>query len=175
MNNIFKKTLPDETIMKAGEYRRRKVKLLEQIDEETVKVQEEIDNLSLFSLKLRYTTLIIALAVIALIAVFIQSPVNFFIYWLVSSFVFLMFNPFIFLLPTGRERGVESARNKDFSARGIVGDLKGSMKVVKKEKKFLPNSGGNSFYKLSAAGTRVYRNFSSQHDLWSHALFLEHL
>ena len=146
MNNIFKKTLPDETIMKAGEYRRRKFKLLEQIDEESSKVQEEIENLSLFSLKLRYTTLIIALAVIALIAVFIQSPVNFFIYWLISSFVFLMFNPFIFLLPTGRERGVESARNKDFSTRGIVSDLKGSMKVVKKEKKFFAEFGWKLFF-----------------------------
>ena len=146
MNSIFKKTLPDETIMKAGEYRRRKVKLLEQIDEESVKVQEEIENLSLFSLKLRYTTLIIALAVIALIVVFIQSPVNFFIYWLISSFVFLMFNPFIFLLPTGRERGVESAKNKDFSARGIISDLKGSMKVVKKEKKFFAEFGWKLFF-----------------------------
>ena len=146
MNSIFKKTLPDETIMKAGEYRRRKVKLLEQIDEESVKVQEEIENLSLFSLKLRYTTLIIALAVIALILVFIQSPVNFFIYWLISSFVFLMFNPFIFLLPTGRERGVESAKNKDFSARGIISDLKGSMKVVKKEKKFFAEFGWKLFF-----------------------------
>ncbi|WP_048149351.1 hypothetical protein [Methanolacinia paynteri] len=146
MNSIFKKTLPDETIMKAGEYRRRKVKLLEQIDEESVKVREEIDNLSLFSLKLRYTTLIIALAVIALILVLIQSPVNFFIYWLISSFVFLMFNPFIFLLPTGRERGVESSKNKDFSARGIVSDLKGSMKVVKKEKKFFVEFGWKLFF-----------------------------
>jgi ABC-type multidrug transport system fused ATPase/permease subunit len=146
MSRIFKKTLSDVNNLKAGEYRRRKAKLLEQMDEESVKVREEIDNLSLFSLKLRYTTLIIALAVIALIAVFIQSPVNFFIYWLVSSFVFLMFNPFIFLIPTGRERGIESARNKEFSARGIVSDLKDSMMVVKKEKKFFAEFGWKLFF-----------------------------
>jgi len=146
MNGIFHKTLPDEKNMKAGEYRRRKVKLLEQIDGESANVQEEIDNLSLFSLRLKYTTLIIILALVALAVVFIRSPVNFCIYWLVSSFVFLIVNPFIFLLPTGREKVVGSKKNKEFSARGIISDLKGSMKVVKKEKKFFAEFGWKLFF-----------------------------
>ena len=146
MYHLLRKSVPDEKIMKSGEFRSRKRKLLEKIDQESAKIQEEVDNLSLFSLKLKYTTLIIALAIAALVFIFIRSPVNFFIYWLVSSFVFLMVNPFIFLLPTGREKGVESKKNKDFNARSIYADLKGSMKVIKKEKKFFAEFGWKLFF-----------------------------
>lgn len=146
MYNRLRKTASDAKMMKTGEYKSRKKKLLERIDSEAAKVQEEVDNLSLFSLKLKYTTLIIALAIMALIVVFLRSPVNFFIYWLVSSFVFLIVNPFIFLLPTGRERGVESVKNEEFSARGIYNDLKDSMKVIKKEKKLFVEFGWKLFF-----------------------------
>jgi len=146
MYRLLRKPEPEEIVMKAGEFNSRKRKLLETIDDESAKVQEEVDNLSLFSLKLKYTTLIIALAIGALILIFIRSPVNFFIYWLVSSFVFLIVNPFIFLLPTGREKGVESVKNKEFSARGIYNDLKSSVKVIKKEKKFFAEFGWKLFF-----------------------------
>lgn len=146
MYSILRKSDPAGKTMDAGEFSSRKRELLEKIDIESAKVWEEVDNLSLFSLKLKYTTLIIALAMVALILIFIRSPVNFYIYWLVSSFVFIMVNPFIFLLPTGRERGVSSAKDYEFSTRGMYSDLKGSLKILMKEKKFFAEYGWKLFF-----------------------------
>ena len=137
--------MPDVN-MKISEYNQRKKKLLESIDLESAKVQEETDKLSLFSLKLKYTTLILVLAFFVLVLLFIYSPTYFFIYWLVSSFVFLMVNPFIFLIPTGRGRGIDSKKDKEFSASGIYGDVKSSMKVIKKEKKLFVEFGWKLFF-----------------------------
>lgn len=146
MYHLLRKPVPDDIVMKAGEFKNRKKILLEAIDTESAKVQEEMDNLSLFSLRLKYTSLIIALAIAALILIFIRSPVNLFIYWLVSSFVFLIVNPFIFLIPTGREKGVGSVKDKDFNAKGIYTDLKSSAKIIKKEKKFFAEFGWKFFF-----------------------------
>ena len=146
MYNLLRKNEPDEKLMNLGEFKTRRKELLEKIDKESSLVQEEVDNLSLFSLKLKYTTMIIALAAITLLFIFIRSPVNFFIYWLVSAFVFLIINPFIFLLPTGRERSVNSVKVNEFSAKGIYNDLKGSLKILMRERKLFAEFGWKLFF-----------------------------
>lgn len=128
------------------EFHKRQKELLEKIDSESAEVNEEIGNLSLFSLKLKYTTLILALALITLSLLFITDTRNFLIYWLISSFVFLMINPFIFLIPTGRGKGIQFHKEKEHNAKSIYGDLKNSGRIIKKEKKLFIEFGWKLFF-----------------------------
>ena len=129
------------------------------------KADDEIKSLDDISWKLKFTTPILAAAVLVNIWLGFFYTEEYLLYWIMSSFIFLMVNPFLMMLPTDvdeiksyiafikdlsrRERksrdeveGSVSSEKKDFK----IADKKKKLKSLTKQKKFFSEFAWNLFF-----------------------------
>ncbi|UUX91468.1 hypothetical protein [Methanoplanus endosymbiosus] len=142
---------------------------IEEADAEAKKIiskaDDEIKSLDKIMWKLRFTTPILAAAVLINIWLVFFCTSDYFLYWIMSSFIFLMVNPFLMMLPTDvdeiksyvafvkdlshREKksrdeveGAGSSEKKDFK----LSDKKKKLKALTKQKKFFSEFAWNLFF-----------------------------
>ncbi|WOF15231.1 hypothetical protein F1737_00330 [Methanoplanus sp. FWC-SCC4] len=131
-------------------YQQRREDLINRLKESLSSAKEETDKIPQMSLKLKYTGIIIILALFVNIFLFFGDNSEYMQYWVISAFIFLMVNPFIMMIPTERKGALLSKKSDKIVVKNLLLELKvdltGGIRAVNSEKKVLSEMAWNLFF-----------------------------
>jgi len=128
------------------DYTNERALLIERAEAGIAEELSEQSRLEKFGEKIRYTGVIILIAVLVNVFFYTITPV-YIIGWVVSTFVLLMVNPFILMLPTNRNKEVKVGDGSTVpDVAGLLRDISGSAGSLMSRKQVISEVLWNVFF-----------------------------
>ncbi len=131
--------------MNNSDYTNKRAFLIKRAEAGIAEELSEQSGLENFGEKIRYTGVIILIAVLANVVFYTITPV-YIIGWVISTFVLLMVNPFILMFPTNRKKKAKVRNNTVQDVTDLLRDIRGSAGSLRRRKKVISEVLWNIFF-----------------------------